>query len=147
MAIPYTEVFTLTASFRFSTVAEPSRRPIVEDHLLSFIKSTFDHLEGPHHCWLNKLEAGKGFRGENDVFLVMAGAFPLDSTVLGCNANDMIEKVKLLQQRYPKLHVVGFQSSLKTFFEAIHVLSQMTVEDHINFPILLSSKTFTEVGM
>lgn len=131
---------------RFSTVAEPSQESIVEDDLLSFIKSTLDNREGSHHCWLNELEIGNSLRGKNDVFLVLAGAFPLDSAASGCNADHMFEKAKLLQQRYPKLHVIGFQSNLATLTQAVCVLSRMTVEGYITFPILLSSKTFTEVA-
>lgn len=47
---------------------------------------------GPSHLWLNKSAVTKDLNGRDGVFLVVAGAFVEDSTV-------MFEKVKSLQQR------------------------------------------------
>ncbi|KAH7864290.1 hypothetical protein Vadar_027896 [Vaccinium darrowii] len=131
---------------RFSTASETSHELLPEDNLLSFIESTLNDLEGPCHCWMNKVEDVKDFHRRNGVFLVLFGAFLEEPLVPGSNSAVMFEKVKSLQQRYPTLYVMGFQSSSSIFSDAVRALAvQITMKHYITFPILLSNKNFTEM--
>ncbi|KAL6968044.1 hypothetical protein U1Q18_033848 [Sarracenia purpurea var. burkii] len=135
-------------SQRFSTVSEMSLDTLPEDGFLAFIESAISSPEGPYYCWLNKVEDGKDFSRRNGVFLVLVGAFLEDSLMIsGCNPIMMFEKVKSLQQRYPVLHVIGFQYNSSIFSDAVHTrLAQITTKEYITFPIVLSSKNFSEVA-
>lgn len=84
---------------RFSIASETSHELLPEDNLLSFIESTLNDLEGPCHCWMNKVEDVKDFHRRNGVFLVLFGAFLEEPLVPGNNSAAMFEKVKSLQQR------------------------------------------------
>ncbi|XP_059626157.1 uncharacterized protein LOC132269124 isoform X2 [Cornus florida] len=136
----------LRVSFRFSTVSEPSHEPFPRSDLLSFIESALDEPEGPYHCWLNKTKDSKELSRIDGVFLVLAGAFLEDSLKSDRDPVIMFEKVKSLQQRYPSLHVMGFQSGSSILSDAVHSrLLQITMMEYITFPILLSNKNFAEM--
>ncbi|XP_077252837.1 NHL domain-containing protein isoform X2 [Tasmannia lanceolata] len=64
----------------------------------------------------------------------------------GCDHILMLERVKLLQQRYPKLNIFGFQpcNSLSSVATQAHI-TQTIMKEYITFPILLSNKNFTEM--
>ncbi|KAA8550640.1 hypothetical protein F0562_002324 [Nyssa sinensis] len=131
---------------RFSTVPETSQESFPEIDLLSFIESTFDEFEGPCHRWFNKTEDSRDFYKRDGVFLVLGGAFLGDSLESGRDPNVMFEKVKLLQQRYPMLHVMGFQFSSSICSDAVYTcLLQIILKEYITFPILLSNKNFSEM--
>ncbi|KAF5954656.1 hypothetical protein HYC85_007512 [Camellia sinensis] len=137
---------TKTVSFRLSTVSVASPESLPEVDFLSFIESTFNDLEGPYHCWLNKVEDSKHFCRRNGVFLVLVGAFLEEPLIPGSSRVVMSEKVKSLQQRYPTLHVMGFQSSSLILSDAVRTcLIQIIMKDYITFPILLSNKNFKEM--
>eukprot|EP00268_Persea_americana_P053278 TRINITY_DN601_c1_g1_i1.p1 TRINITY_DN601_c1_g1~~TRINITY_DN601_c1_g1_i1.p1 ORF type:complete len:325 (-),score=43.15 TRINITY_DN601_c1_g1_i1:1480-2454(-) len=111
-------------------------------NLLTFIESTLDEPEGPYHCWLNKIEErGKSF-SRDGIFLVIVGGFLEDSI----DHVVRLERVKLLQQRYPVLHVFGFQfsSSFNSVATQIHIV-QTVMKEYIKFPILLSNKDFNKM--
>ncbi|KAM7523396.1 hypothetical protein LguiA_013298 [Lonicera macranthoides] len=131
---------------RFSTISQTLHESLPKVDLLSFIESTLDEQEGPCHSWLNKFEDSKDFHGRDGVFLVLAGAFLNDILVSGRDSVILFEKVKSLQQRYPSLHVMGFQSTRSISSEAAlaHLL-QITMREYITFPILLTNKNFSEV--
>lgn len=84
---------------RLSTVSVTSPESLPEVDFLSFIESTFNDLEGPYHCWLNKVEDSKDFCRRNGVFLVLVGAFLEEPLIPGSSPVVMSEKVKSLQQR------------------------------------------------
>ncbi|PSR94920.1 NHL repeat-containing protein [Actinidia chinensis var. chinensis] len=131
---------------RFSTVSETSHESLTEDDLLSFIESTLNNIEGPYHCWVNKIEDSKDFCRTNGVFLVLVGAFFDEPSISASSPVVMFEKVKALQQRYPTLTVMGFQSSSSIFSDAVRTrFVQIATKDYITFPILLSNKNFTEM--
>ncbi|CAL5388002.1 unnamed protein product [Camellia sinensis] len=131
---------------RLSTVSVTSPESLPEVDFLSFIESTFNDLEGPYHCWLNKVEDSKHFCRRNGVFLVLVGAFLEEPLIPGSSRVVMSEKVKSLQQRYPALHVMGFQSSSLILSDAVRTcLIQIIMKDYITFPILLSNKNFKEM--
>ncbi|XP_058207028.1 uncharacterized protein LOC131320355 isoform X1 [Rhododendron vialii] len=130
---------------RFSTASETSHELFPEDNLLSFIESTMNDVEGPHHFWMNKVEDSKDFCRKNGV-LVLFGAFLEEPLVRGNNSAVMFEKVKSLQQRYPTLHVIGFQFSSSIFSDAVRTqFVQIAMKHYITFPVLLSNKIFTEM--
>lgn len=143
----YRAKFPITVPCRFSTISELSHESCPEVEILPFIESAFDSLEGPSHCWLNKVEESKNFSKRDRIFLVLAGVFCEDSLMLGFDSVVMFEKLKSLQQRYPLLHVMGFLSGCSSFSGAdkSHLL-QIIMKEYITFPILLSNKDFSEMA-
>ncbi|GMH25872.1 hypothetical protein Nepgr_027715 [Nepenthes gracilis] len=132
---------------RFSTVVEISRQDSQELELMSFIKSTFDELQGCHHCWLNRAAESKDFFRKDGVCLVLAVTSVDVPPALGCEPLVMLEKAKFLQQRYPWLHVFAFKSSsLSCFTTNQNDLLNVIMKEYITFPILLSNRTFPEIG-
>ncbi|KAK1351252.1 Six-bladed beta-propeller [Heracleum sosnowskyi] len=130
-------------SQRFSTVSRKKHKSLDRDGLLSFIASSLDKVEGPSHYWLNKSEDNKAIPRRDGVFLVLAGAFLKE---LKSESVIMIENVKALQQRYPAVHVMGFQSNKSIFSDDFMVqLLQSMMREFITFPILLSTNNFPEV--
>ncbi|XWS31297.1 hypothetical protein CRYUN_Cryun23aG0065000 [Craigia yunnanensis] len=130
-------------SFRHSTISQLSQDPPLETHLLSFIESAFDQLQGPHHCWLNRVDENKDSLKKDETSLVVAGRF---FEKVGCDPVVIFEKVKLLQQRFPSLHVIGFQdcSSICSADDRSQLI-QLIMKEYITFPILLSNKNFSEL--
>ncbi|KAL3531126.1 hypothetical protein ACH5RR_010448 [Cinchona calisaya] len=58
-------------------------------------------------CWLNGFRGCMGFFEKDRIFLVVTGELVGD--VSSSNPLSMFQKVKLLQQRYPSVQVMGFQ--------------------------------------
>uniref|UniRef100_A0A7C9FNA9 NHL repeat-containing protein 2 n=1 Tax=Opuntia streptacantha TaxID=393608 RepID=A0A7C9FNA9_OPUST len=132
---------------RFSTAAEISKEVSHEVDLFSFMRSAFDHAEGPSHCWLNRSKESQEVRKKDGPVLLLAEAFLEDNRGSQVDRSSMIEKVKLLQQRYPWLHVYGLQSSSSVGSAAdLNRLMHVIMEKYISFPILLCSKTFPEIA-
>ncbi|KAL5711758.1 hypothetical protein ACHQM5_014003 [Ranunculus cassubicifolius] len=135
-----------SVAFRFSTMSEVQQEPPTEVDLLSFFKSILDEIEGPNHCWLNKVEENKVSFTKTGPFLVLANVFRKDSSELGFDHVLMFERAKYLQQRYPQLCVFGFQcetSFCSVSFQA-HIVHTI-MEEYLTFPILLSNKDFPEM--
>ncbi|KAL9235680.1 hypothetical protein vseg_010421 [Gypsophila vaccaria] len=132
---------------RFSNVAASSKENSCELDLISFIKSTFDLPEGPYHCWINRSEGSKEFLQKDAPYLLLAEAFLDDPPVSRGNRILLLEKVKQLQQRYPGIQVFGMQScsSLSSVADR-NLLTNVIMEEYISFPILLCSKSFSEVA-
>ncbi|XVF72197.1 hypothetical protein PTKIN_Ptkin12aG0100600 [Pterospermum kingtungense] len=109
-------------------------------HLLSFIESAFDQLQGPHHFWLNRVDQSKDFLKKDGTFLVVAGRFFEKE---GCNQVVIFETMKLLQQRFPSLHVIGFQdcSSICSADDRSQLI-QVIMEEYVTFPIYCQTRNF-----
>ncbi|XXG48099.1 hypothetical protein AAC387_Pa02g2629 [Persea americana] len=140
----YAEVMKTVTENHFSGVplCQKQHQCASDMNLLTFIESTLDEPEGPYHCWLNKIEErGKSF-SRDGIFLVIVGGFLEDSI----DRVVRLERVKLLQQRYPVLHVFGFQfsSSFNSVAAQIHIV-QTVMKEYIKFPILLSNKDFNKM--
>ncbi|PON60790.1 Six-bladed beta-propeller [Trema orientale] len=132
---------------RFSSASKLPKKSTLEFDIVSFIKSCLNQHEGPNHCWLNKSEGTNNFSKRNGTFLVIAGQFSESSLTNSFETVIFFEKVKLLQQRFPQLHIIGFQSgSLICSAAKRSNLVQLIVKENITFPILLSNKNFSEVG-
>ncbi|KAF4383060.1 hypothetical protein F8388_009091 [Cannabis sativa] len=140
----------LPSQFQFQRFSSASKLPnkfTSESNIVSFIRSSLDQPEGTSHCWLNKLEGSNNVFKKNGNFLVLAGQFSESSFTNEFEAVTFFEKVKLLQQRFPQLHIIGFQSgSLICSAAGRSSLVQLIVKENIFFPILLSNKNFPEVG-
>ncbi|XP_010241115.1 PREDICTED: uncharacterized protein LOC104585814 [Nelumbo nucifera] len=133
-------------SHRLSTLSDSLHESSSESVLLTFMESTLDELEGPYHCWLNKLEESKELFDRNGIFLVLSGAFLDRCSMLSSDHVVMLERVKFLQQRYRQLNVFGFQPVSAVGSIASHTcLIWTTLKEYITFPILLSSKNFPEI--
>ncbi|XP_019709474.1 uncharacterized protein [Elaeis guineensis] len=112
--------------------------------MLAFIKSTFDELRGPDHCWLNNIDGGIKSFDQDGIFLVLVNA------TLDCSSPRShhecifpIERVKLLQQRYPKLNVFALQCGSSVDSITTHTeLIQTIMEEYITYPVLVSEKNF-----
>ncbi|XP_010684919.2 uncharacterized protein LOC104899426 isoform X1 [Beta vulgaris subsp. vulgaris] len=132
---------------RLSTVAEISKDVPHEVDLISYFRSTFDHVEGPSHRWVNISDKSKEFLNEDGAFLLVAGAFLDGPPGSQGDRIHMFEKVKLLQQRYPWLNIFGFQScsSISSTDDHDHLIN-VIMEEYITFPILLCSKIFPEMA-
>ncbi|KAL8139118.1 hypothetical protein V2J09_005119 [Rumex salicifolius] len=115
---------------RFSTVAEISQDPAIESDFMSFIEAAFDQVKGPYHCWLNKADEHKTFFKNNGIFLLLVGISIED-----------LQKTKFLQQRCPWIQVFAIQSVSENHSS----LTQLIMKEYINFPVLLSNKTFPEM--
>ncbi|XP_021767493.1 uncharacterized protein LOC110731886 [Chenopodium quinoa] len=132
---------------RLSTVAEISKEVPHEVDLTAYIRSTFDHVEGPSHRWLNISAKSTEFFNKDGAFLLVAGGFLDYPPGSQGDRIHMLQKVKLLQQRYPWLHVFGFQScsSICSTADYDHLIN-VIMEEYITFPILLCNKIFPEVA-
>ncbi|XVF32224.1 hypothetical protein REPUB_Repub17cG0062800 [Reevesia pubescens] len=135
-----------SVSFRYSTSSQLSQNPPSETHLLSFIKSAFDQLQGPHHLWLNRVGENKDSLKKDGTFLIVSGRFFENSEKAGSDPVVIFEKVKLLLQRFPSLHVIGFQdcSSVSSADDRSQLI-QLIMKEYITFPILLSNKNFSQL--
>ncbi|KAG4174681.1 hypothetical protein ERO13_A11G137000v2 [Gossypium hirsutum] len=135
-----------SVSFRHSTTSQLSQVSLSKTQLLSFLKSALDQLQGPNHCWLNKVDENKEFLKKDGNFLVVAGRFFQNSEKVGCNPAVIFEKVKLLQQRFPSIQVIGFQdcSSVCSADDRSQLI-QLIMEEYISFPVLFSNKNFSKL--
>ncbi|GAB2242128.1 hypothetical protein Droror1_Dr00018903 [Drosera rotundifolia] len=132
---------------RFSSIAElPQEDPYVSD-LMSFIKFAFNEPKGCHHCWLNRGVDGMEALRKEGIFLVLIDTSVDKSSVLGRGAFLMLEKAKLLQQRFPWVNVFALQSSSDVRSSTYkHLLVDFLLKEYIAFPILLTDRTFQEVS-
>ena len=80
----------------FLTVSKMSYKSFANVSLLSFCKSNLDEFEGPHYCWLNKVEGSNNFYVDR-VLLVFSSASLEDSLKSSCDHIIMFEKVNSLQ--------------------------------------------------
>ncbi|KAJ0112115.1 hypothetical protein Patl1_01610 [Pistacia atlantica] len=139
--------YKLTVSFSISTMSKVSRKKSTRQvDILSFIQSTFSKLQGPHHCWFNIVERNKEFFKRDGAFLVLAGPFLDNCSSQVAGSVDSFEKIKLIQQRFPLLHVMGFLPGCSISSAADRTrLVELVMKEYITFPVLLSNKNFPEV--
>ncbi|XP_020531063.1 uncharacterized protein LOC18447216 isoform X2 [Amborella trichopoda] len=90
-----------------------------------------------------KMEECEEFFSKDGIFLVVMGTFQESSFVLRCENISIIERVKLLQQRFPELQVFGFEfgSSICSIDDKARI-SSILLKEYITFPVLLSTKDF-----
>ncbi|KDP26399.1 hypothetical protein JCGZ_17557 [Jatropha curcas] len=130
-------------SQRYPTMSQVSNEstPSPVDDILFFIQSTFDKIQGPDHCWLNKVEGDNGYFKKDGTFLVLAGQFLGNSAIAG-----ILEKIKSLHQKYPQLCIMGLHCGASIGSAADQAnLVELIMKEYITFPILLSSKNFLEM--
>ncbi|XP_057534951.1 uncharacterized protein LOC130813203 isoform X2 [Amaranthus tricolor] len=132
---------------RLSTFAETSKGVSHELDLVAFIRSTLDHVEGPSHRWINISDSNKEFLNKDGATLLVAGAFLDDPAGSQVDQINMLGKVKLVQQRYPWIQILGFRScsSICSTVDHDHLVN-IIMEEYITFPILLCSKIFPEIA-
>ncbi|GAV70684.1 hypothetical protein CFOL_v3_14182 [Cephalotus follicularis] len=131
---------------RYSTIkSQVSHESRNEVDLLSFIEHSLNEIQGPNHCWLNKVEGHTDFFNKDGTFLVLAGQFLETSQTVGCDPIIMFENLKLLQRRFPHLHAMVIQSGSSIFSatDQTYIL-QLIMKEYITFPFLLSNKNFSE---
>ncbi|OEL18075.1 hypothetical protein BAE44_0020906 [Dichanthelium oligosanthes] len=113
--------------------------------IVDFIKSTFGKLEGQNHCWLNAMNGIWRNLNQEGIYLVL-----LYQSCGKLNSNNKhsvaFERLKYLQQRFPRLNVFAVQhgidtSSLAAQSQAVHTI----VKEYISFPILMSDKDFSNM--
>ncbi|XP_008776209.2 uncharacterized protein LOC103696382 isoform X2 [Phoenix dactylifera] len=130
--------------FRCSMTSEGQHALVSHEEVLAFIKSTFGELQGPNHCWLNNVDGGIKSFNQHGIFLVLVNA-TLDYSTSRSHHECIfpIERVKLLQQRYPKLNVFALQYGSSVNSIATHTeLIQTIMEEYITYPVLISEKNF-----
>ncbi|KAE8692165.1 ABC transporter C family member 13 [Hibiscus syriacus] len=143
--------FFIPFFLRHSTISQQSRFSPSETHLLAFIKSAFDQLQGPHHFWLNEDDGNKEILKKGGTVLVVAGRFFENSEKEGRHPGVILEKVKLLKQRFPSIVVIGFQDRISLTDEACFILSK-DFKNPLVFPekdldIAMLNKDFEELSM
>ncbi|KAE8692169.1 putative Clavata3/esr-related 41 [Hibiscus syriacus] len=110
------------------------------------MKSAFDQLQGPNHFWLNKDDGNKEFLKKGGTILVVAGRLFENSEILGRHSGVILEKVKLLQQRFPSIEVIGFQDRISVCSTGDQSqFIQLIMEEYITFPVLLTNKNFSKL--
>ncbi|XP_072974965.1 uncharacterized protein [Typha angustifolia] len=110
--------------------------------VLTFIKSTFDELEGQNHRWLNNVNGCVKPFNQDGMFLVLLYKSVEDSSSFR-ELSIMFERVKLLQQRYPKLNVFALQCGSLINSVATHSwIIQTVMKEYITYPILVSEENF-----
>ncbi|XP_031114699.1 uncharacterized protein LOC116018832 isoform X1 [Ipomoea triloba] len=132
---------------RYSTISKSKQESLPQHDLLSFIQSTINKHEGPSHCWLNGIALKKNFFKKEGITLVLVAEFFQGSSLSQHDLFIMLDKVKLLQQRYPFLPVMGYQyctSPLLSKDGYTHLLRRV-MKEYITFPILLSNKNFPKI--
>ncbi|KMZ65755.1 hypothetical protein ZOSMA_30G00360 [Zostera marina] len=133
---------------RCSTLVETPNDVNTQKCFNTFIKSAFTELdEGLNYRWLNKNKSTKKVFDETAVFLVVVGAFLNNSPLLrNRDQVSMIQKAKLLQQRYSKLQVFGFEYYGSEGYVPVETnLAKSVLEEYVTFPVLLSEHDFVEV--
>ncbi|KAF3785885.1 NHL repeat-containing protein 2 [Nymphaea thermarum] len=92
------------------------------------------------------MDKGTKFSFNDGVFLVVVDVFLHDSPVLGFNKMVLVERVKLLQQRFPELKVFGLQCGAHiTDYNTKNQISKMITNEYITFPVLVSSEKFVQM--
>ncbi|KAK8701965.1 hypothetical protein V6N13_020339 [Hibiscus sabdariffa] len=102
-----------------------------------------ERFSGPNHFWLNKVDENKDFFKKDCTILVVAGRL---FEKVGPHPGVIFEKVKLLQQRFPSIKVIGFQDRCSVCSaDDQSQLIQLIMEEYITFPVLLSNKNFPKL--
>ncbi|VVA96700.1 unnamed protein product [Arabis nemorensis] len=121
----------------FASVKRVSRASVSSPphaDLLSYIRASLDKLEGPSHRWLNRDIGNKQLYKDKGTYVVLAGHL-LNGT------SDLIEKLKLLQQRSPGVFFMGIHFSDRITDDRA-ALAELIVKEYLTFPVLHSEKEF-----
>ncbi|XP_062196351.1 uncharacterized protein LOC133899377 [Phragmites australis] len=131
-----------------STLAEASSEACIvaaQSEIVRFIKSAFGKLEGQNHCWLNATNGIWRTLNEEGIYLILLYQ---SSEALNSNSkhSEAFERLKYLQQRYPRLNVFAVQhgsdiSSLAAQSQAVRTV----MNEYITFPILMSDKDISNI--
>ncbi|CAL4996461.1 unnamed protein product [Urochloa decumbens] len=126
----------IEASTSTTTIASQS-------DIVDFIKSTFGKLEGLNHRWLNAMNGIWRNLNQEGIYLVLLYH---SSGTLNSNNNHSVafERLKYLQQRYPRLNVFAVQHGsdiTSAESQAVHTI----VTEYIAFPILILDKDFSNM--
>ncbi|CAL5009896.1 unnamed protein product [Urochloa decumbens] len=126
----------IEASTSTTTIASQSE-------IVDFIKSTFGKLEGLNHRWLNAMNGIWRNLNQEGIYLVLLYH---SSGTLNSNNNHSVafERLKYLQQRYPRLNVFAVQHGSDITSgesQAVHTI----VTEYIAFPILILDKDFSNM--
>ncbi|CAO2176582.1 unnamed protein product [Urochloa humidicola] len=121
-----------------STPAAASQFEIVD-----FIKSTFGKLEGQNHRWLNATNGIWRNLNQEGIYLVVL--YQSHGT-LNSNNNRSVafQRLKYLQQRYPRLNVFAVQHG-NDITSAESQAVRTLVTEYIAFPILMLDKDFSNM--
>ncbi|CAN6462046.1 unnamed protein product [Victoria cruziana] len=89
---------------------------------------------------------GNEFSLKDGVFLIVINAFFHDPLVPGFNNNVVVERVKLLQQRFPELKVLGLQGGAHIAnYDTKNQICKTIINEYITFPVLVSSRKFMQM--
>ncbi|KAI4365745.1 hypothetical protein MLD38_021707 [Melastoma candidum] len=141
----------LCDSLRFSTCLRTLSDALGEVDLgevdfLSFIESNFSEPSGPDHCWLNKDEEKENHSGVDKGQIILVGLLYDKSSSVGGQPVTMLNNLKCIQQRCPRLHVMGFHAGSMADSSTYQTcLSRLVMKEYITFPILLTNKNFSEI--
>ncbi|KAL6857238.1 hypothetical protein ACP4OV_018620 [Aristida adscensionis] len=129
-----------TASSEASTGTDASQSEIV-----GFIKSAFGKLEGQNHCWLNTTNDIWRTLNQEGIYLVLL--YRSCETLNSINQHSAaFERLKYLQQRYPRLNVFALHHGSDISFSAAQSQAlRKVMEDYITFPILMSDRDFSNM--
>ncbi|CAJ2655692.1 uncharacterized protein LOC123920050 isoform X2 [Trifolium pratense] len=125
---------------RFSTLADVSNKHAPEVDFLSFLKSSLDELEGPHHYWLNRSVKNKQFFGIHSIHGIHGTFLVLAARNFECGI--IFQKLKAIQERFPHITVMGI--TLTDSSDRGNLI-QLLMTENITFPILLSQRTFPQI--
>ncbi|KAF8712812.1 hypothetical protein HU200_028584 [Digitaria exilis] len=113
------------------------------EEIVDFIKSTFGKLEGQNHCWLNAMNGIWRNLNQEGIYLVLLyqSCGTLDSKN---NHSVAFERLKYLQQRYPRLNVFAVQHG-SDITSAQSQAVRTIVTEYIAFPVLMLDKDFSNM--
>eukprot|EP01018_Ginkgo_biloba_P016330 Gb_38197 [translate_table: standard] len=102
---------------------------------------------GPFHRWLNKVDDRKESWDKDGIILAVVNVFLRNDLVSRHEHSLLIQKLKLIQQRFPNLQIFGIQyaSSLGCLGD-ITEINKFILKEYITFPVLLSTKDFSKVS-
>ncbi|KAH7691587.1 Six-bladed beta-propeller TolB-like protein [Dioscorea alata] len=132
---------------RCSGLSEAQHTLVPQAQVLNFINQMFSEVEGTNHRWLNKIHNEKLSFNKDGSLIVFLKTCELNSTL--CDNREvvaMLERVKLLQQRYQGLSIFGLLCVNSVNSIAIQTqITQAIMENYVTFPILLFDKDFPEM--
>ncbi|XP_020688602.1 uncharacterized protein LOC110104015 isoform X1 [Dendrobium catenatum] len=117
------------------------------EELFNIIKSACYELEGLNHHWLNIACDDNKFLNQGGIILILVNAYINDDSLIDHHDRIlMIEGIKLLQKRYPKLNIIGVQCVSSANSVEIHSGVLKTImEEYISFPVLLLDRNLIKV--
>ncbi|KAH0459358.1 hypothetical protein IEQ34_012172 [Dendrobium chrysotoxum] len=117
------------------------------EELFNIIKSACYELEGLNHHWLNIVCDDNKFLNQGGIILILVNAYINDDSLVDHHDRIlMIEGIKLLQKRYPKLNIIGVQCVSSANSAEIHSGVLKTImEEYISFPVLLLDRNLIKV--